>query len=538
MSIFRKVGMLIVVPLIALAILGLVSIGSLRQINNNVQVLNQDIVPTMKLWADLQMNFGIMHAVLYRHVLSTDPAKQSDAGIRIMEFRKSISEGMDTYERKYAKEDGERDAIRATRVAFTAYNDMADRVMQLGKTQDLTAIRTTMDVEATPRRSAVHNSMTKIFEKHVKEAKELSIQSEATYRTVTYTVVGACVIMALVVSAMGYYVGTSIVRPITTLSQSMVSTSETLDFTKIPSSNGKDEVAKALRAYGTLLEKLRDSFAQIQGNADSIHRASQSMAQGASETAKGSEIQSESAESMAASIEQLTVTINHIADRAGDSRNFAAASSEAAAKGAGVILTTVEGMHGIAGTVQETSSRLGELRNFTQSISSVLTVIKDVADQTNLLALNAAIEAARAGEQGRGFTVVADEVRKLAERAAKSTEEISILLQQVQASTVAVSESMSGTVQQVREGVEMAQDASRAIGEIQDSTQRIVGMINEISDSVHEQGAASNHIAQQVERIAQMAQENARSSNATATGANKLDEMTGSIMDTLAVYRV
>jgi len=530
--------MLIVVPLIALAILGLVSIGSLRQINNNVQVLNQDIVPTMKLWADLQMNFGIMHAVLYRHVLSTDPAKQSDAGIRIMEFRKSISEGMDTYERKYAKEDGERDAIRATRVAFTAYNDMADRVMQLGKTQDLTAIRTTMDVEATPRRSAVHNSMTKIFEKHVKEAKELSIQSEATYRTVTYTVVGACVIMALVVSAMGYYVGTSIVRPITTLSQSMVSTSETLDFTKIPSSNGKDEVAKALRAYGTLLEKLRDSFAQIQGNADSIHRASQSMAQGASETAKGSEIQSESAESMAASIEQLTVTINHIADRAGDSRNFAAASSEAAAKGAGVILTTVEGMHGIAGTVQETSSRLGELRNFTQSISSVLTVIKDVADQTNLLALNAAIEAARAGEQGRGFTVVADEVRKLAERAAKSTEEISILLQQVQASTVAVSESMSGTVQQVREGVEMAQDASRAIGEIQDSTQRIVGMINEISDSVHEQGAASNHIAQQVERIAQMAQENARSSNATATGANKLDEMTGSIMDTLAVYRV
>jgi methyl-accepting chemotaxis protein len=85
--------------------------------------------------------------------------------------------------------------------------------------------------------------------------------------------------------------------------------------------------------------------------------------------------------------------------------------ARSAAQSASVVMTSL----------QEKSHRI---EGFTQAIS-------EISARTNLLALNAAIEAARAGEHGRGFAVVAGEVRQLAHRTKEASDEISLMIREI-----------------------------------------------------------------------------------------------------------
>lgn len=156
-------------------------------------------------------------------------------------------------------------------------------------------------------------------------------------------------------------------------------------------------------------------------------------------------------------------------------------------------------------------SMLTDLRRNSVAIDEVLQLIHGIAFQTNLLSLNASVEAARAGDAGRGFAVVATEVKSLAtrtrqattgveekirwirsstERAGESVGAIGALLAQVQSlqsqvttaisshatSTAGLSSTLDGTVAGVRQ-------MSTAIGELAESANGSVGMLNVMRDA-------------------------------------------------------
>ena len=288
-----------------------------------------------------------------------------------------------------------------------------------------------------------------------------------------------------------------------------------------------------LAAMAAMRTSLRSTIGKVHDDAELLSGAATQLAAAANNVAQSSSQQSDSAVSMAAAVEQLNVSIGHVAENAHGAADITRQSGETAKRGTDIIVRAAQEMEKIATSVQTVAQTIAELGDQAEQISSIVTVIKDVADQTNLLALNAAIEAARAGEQGRGFAVVADEVRKLAERTAKSTHDIREMIDSIQGRAQIAVAAMETTVVQVGAGGALANQANDAIDQISAGAAQVAEAVNNISSALREQGKVTDELSVSVERIARMSEENSRNSNDSACSARYLEtlatEMRGAV---------
>jgi methyl-accepting chemotaxis protein len=235
---------------------------------------------------------------------------------------------------------------------------------------------------------------------------------------------------------------------------------------------------------------------------------------------------------MAASMEEVNSSIELVASNARDANKIAERAGESSNRGLLIVEEAATEMTKVADSVKDSAQHVQTLGEQSHQISSIVNVIKEIADQTNLLALNAAIEAARAGEQGRGFAVVADEVRKLAERTSQSTREISTMISSIQSGTETAVDSMRDGSERVKGGVELAQQAGASMADIREGASHVLSAVAEITNALQEQNIATQHVVNNVERIATMAEQNSTETDDIAKTAlslkglaSKLDEL-------------
>ncbi|PWB39872.1 MAG: chemotaxis protein [Rhodocyclales bacterium] len=281
--------------------------------------------------------------------------------------------------------------------------------------------------------------------------------------------------------------------------------------------------------------------AMLQGVSDisgQVSRTTQHVESGMRNVENAAHAQNEATSSAAAAIEEVTVSIGEVAANAQQTRTTAEEASVASRNGTEVTTSARDAIRSLAETVGRSAERVESLDKRSEEISRITGVIREIADQTNLLALNAAIEAARAGEQGRGFAVVADEVRKLAERTGNATKEISAMIDSIRSETAEAVSGMRAGAGQVAQGVGLVDRVADALNEINGEMERTARMVTDISLASSEQQNAMTQLAQNVEQVAIMTEQNVSVVGQTKGAVERLDAVTGRMRKAVQQYRI
>jgi len=199
---------------------------------------------------------------------------------------------------------------------------------------------------------------------------------------------------------------------------------------------------------------------------------------------------------------------------------------------------TLDGMNTIRETIQETAKRIKRLGESSQEIGNIVELINDIAEQTNILALNASIQASMAGDAGRGFAVVADEVQRLAERAANATKQIEVLVRTIQTDTNEAVVSMERSTTDVVGGALLAENAGAALEEIEQVSNQIASLVQNISGSARQQTGAAQNIARNMQVLKEISVQTAESTNATSAAIAKLAELSAGLRKAAAGFRL
>lgn len=302
--------------------------------------------------------------------------------------------------------------------------------------------------------------------------------------------------------------------------------------------NGKDEIDQLLTTFAQAQAKLRDLIGKIGESTANITEGAGSIRVASDEMTKASVEQSDATASMAAAVEELTVSISQITDNSNEASQTAVDAKQSATEGQVVLNNVVDGIRKIAVSVRESASTVKSLEQQSNEISEIISTITEIAERTNLLALNAAIEAARAGESGRGFAVVADEVRKLAEQTKGSTDRISRMVLEIQTKTMKASGSMEESVGLVEQGISQADLVSQTIETIRNRADEVCEAIQAISVSMQEQSNVSVEISRNVERVAQMTEENTASITQNKGMSAHISDSAQLLTQSVAVFKV
>jgi len=352
---------------------------------------------------------------------------------------------------------------------------------------------------------------------------------------VTYLLFAIALILSIVI---GTVVSRSIMNGILFIKNSIVQIAETNDLTIVVSTKNNDELAEMASAFNGMIKNFHALIISTQESANNVNHAAGTLTSNIHQANEGVQAQMQETDMVATAVTEMVATIEEIASNTTDAADKAEQTNQNAAIGKQGVDATIQQINILSDKLVESEEVVINLSKDSETIGSVLDVIRGIAEQTNLLALNAAIEAARAGEQGRGFAVVADEVRTLASRTQESTKEIENIISSLQNRTKNIVSLMTECRDEGKESADQANQAGQMLEQINQDIVSIMDMNTAIATAIQEQSSVASEVNKHVVSIRDVAENSGETSQQNDEMSTELEDQANKLISEVSKFTV
>jgi methyl-accepting chemotaxis protein len=391
---------------------------------------------------------------------------------------------------------------------FISLLDDHDKVRFVSKNVQSEAVEDAL--KNTGIQSGNWKTMTKVFEPwgfKIVAAYPVSEIHQKTAAAIALVIILGLLFALLLISALYFLIQKTILAPINTV----ISAADRLakgDLSAQLEAASQDETGQLISAINNVIVNLKKVVLQAMESSKQVSSASDQIAEANLNFSQRITEQASSLEETSATLEEMSASVRHTAENAREVNKLGQTTMALAESGAAVMDNTIKAMD--------------DINRSSTKVAKITKVIDDIAFQTNLLALNAAVEAARAGDHGKGFAVVAAEIRNLAQKAARSTEEITELIED--------------SVEKTAKGTQLSYELSNKLGEISSSVRKVTDLMDEVAAATGEQAIGISQINTAVAQIDQTTQQNASLVEETASAGEQLSMQAKELKGLIAVF--